>query len=289
MDQALPENIAVIGPGLIGGSLLLALRKRLPKTNLRTWVRRSEAVNELQKIDPAIVASTNLKTVASGAGLIVLCTPVATMPLIAKQLAMLPLEPGCIITDAGSVKSPVVTALESIFSKTGTSFIGSHPMAGSERSGISAARADLFEGSSCILTPTLFTSDKALETARKFWSLLGCRLLEMQPEEHDRKIARISHLPHLAATVVALTALRGDKSAAECAGNGFRDVTRIASGDPELWTGIISQNRAEIISALQEAHEINGNLLAIISSGDDSALLRLLQEAQSLRDGTHAA
>ncbi|MCE9520158.1 MAG: prephenate dehydrogenase/arogenate dehydrogenase family protein [Verrucomicrobia bacterium] len=284
MDQALPENIAVIGPGLIGGSLLLGLRQRHPAASIRAWVRRSEAVSELQKIDPAIAASTDLKTVVAGAGLIVLCTPVASMPAIAKQLATMPLEPGCIITDAGSVKSPVVTALEGIFSKTSASFIGSHPMAGSERSGISASRAKLFDGSVCILTPTLFTSDKALAITRKFWSLLGCRILEMQPEEHDRKIARISHLPHLAAIAVTLAALRRDKSAADCAGNGFRDVTRIASGDPELWTGIISQNRAEIISALKDAHDITGDLLAIISSEDDSALLRLLQEARSLRN-----
>ncbi len=289
MDQTLPENVAVIGPGLIGGSLLLALRQRLPAANLRTWARRPEAVSELQKIDQAIAASTNLKTVVTGARLIVLCTPVSTMPAIAKQLALLPLEPGCIITDAGSVKSPVVTALEGIFSKTSASFIGSHPMAGSERSGIGASRADLFEGSVCILTPTLFTADNALDIARKFWRLLGCRILEMPPEEHDRKIARISHLPHLAASAVTLAALRRDKSTAGCAGNGFRDVTRIASGDPELWTGIISQNRAEIISALQDAHQITGDMLTIINSGDDSALLRLLQEAQSLRNAAGTA
>ena len=105
----------------------------------------------------------------------------------------------------------------------------------------------------------------------------------MQSEDHDRKIARISHLPHLAAIAVTLAALRGDKSAANCAGNGFRDVTRIASGDPRLWAGIISQNRTEIIAALQEAHEIAGDLLAIIRNGDDSGLVRLLREAQSLR------
>lgn len=288
MEHALPENITVIGPGLIGGSLLLALRKRLPNARLRAWVRRSEALDELRQIDPAIVASTNLQTAATGAGFIVLCTPVAAMPAIAKQLAVMPLEPGCIITDAGSVKSPVVTALEGIFSESVASYVGSHPMAGSERSGISASRADLFEGSVCIITSTLFTPDKALELTRKFWSLLGCRLLEMQPDEHDRKIARISHLPHLAATIVTLAALLGDKTAADCAGGGFRDVTRIASGDPEMWTGIISQNRAEIINALQDTHTITGELLAIIRRGDDNALFRHLQEAHSLRNSAFA-
>ena len=288
MDQPLPANIAVIGPGLIGGSLLLALRKRLPAANLRAWARRAGTVEDLKKIDPAIAASTDLQTAAGGAGLIVLCTPVDAMPAIAKQLAAMPLEPGCVVTDVGSVKTPVVTALEEIFSRTGSAFIGSHPMAGSERGGITASRADLFEGAACILTPTLFTADAALETVRKFWTLLGCRIIELQAEEHDRKIARISHLPHLAAIAVTLAALRGDKAASDCAGNGFRDVTRIASGDPELWAGIISQNRAEIIAALQDAHEIVGDLLAIIRSGDDGALVRLLREAQSLRDAACA-
>ncbi|HEY2572753.1 MAG TPA: prephenate dehydrogenase/arogenate dehydrogenase family protein, partial [Verrucomicrobiaceae bacterium] len=218
--------------------------------------------------------------------LIVLCTPVDSMRAIARQLHALPLKPGCIVTDVGSVKTPVVTALEEIFSKSGTTFIGSHPMAGSERSGIAAARADLFEGSVCILTPTIFTPDAPLAAARELWTLAGCHLLEMQPEEHDRKIARVSHLPHLAAIAVTLAALRADPSAALCAGNGFRDVTRIASGDASLWTGIISQNRAEIIAALKDAHEVSGDLLAVIRSGDDHALRRVLHEAQSLRDTT---
>jgi len=288
MDPQLPANIAVIGPGLIGGSLLLALRKRLPAANLRAWSRRAGTVDDLGRLDPAIAASTDLRSVASGAGLIVLCTPVAAMPAIARQLAAAPLEAGCVITDVGSVKTPVVTALEEIFSGAGSAFIGSHPMAGSERGGIAASRADLFEGAACILTPTLFTADGALETVRRFWTLLGCRLIELPPEEHDRKIARISHLPHLAAITVTLAALRGDKTAADCAGNGFRDVTRVASGDPELWAGIISQNRAEIIAALQDAHEIAGDLLAIIRRGDDGGLVRLLREAQSLRDAACA-
>lgn len=284
MDQPLPADIAVIGPGLIGGSLLLALRRRLPSARLRAWVRRSGSVGEIRQIDPAISASTDLPASAADAGLIVLCTPVGAMPSIAKQLASLPLKPGCVVTDAGSVKAGVVPELEGIFSMTPASFVGGHPMAGSERSGLAASRADLFEGAACILTPTLFTRDAALETVRALWSLAGCRIIEMQPEEHDRKIARISHLPHLAALTVTLAALRGDRSTADCAGNGFRDVTRIASGDPELWTGIISQNRAEIIAALEDAHEIADGLLAIIRSGDDHALLRLLQEARTLRD-----
>ena len=190
------------------------------------------------------------------------------------------------MTDVGSVKTPVVTALEEIFSQSGanSNFIGSHPMAGSERSGIAAARADLFEGSVCVLTPTIFTADAPLSVARQLWEKVGCHILEMQPEDHDRKIARISHLPHLAAIAVTLAALRADPAASRCAGNGFRDVTRIASGNPELWTGIISQNRAEILAALQDAHDVAGELLAVIRNGDEHALHRLLHEAQSLRD-----
>jgi prephenate dehydrogenase len=279
-----PNCVAVFGPGLLGGSLLMALRKHSPKVRLHAWARRSEAAQDLQVRNLADLATTDAAQACEGADLIVLCTPLENMAALAEGIANAKPSPECVITDVGSVKGAVVSALEQVFPKTGFHFIGSHPMAGSERAGIEAARADLFEGSVCVVTPTLFTTDHALQQVRWLWSLIGCRIVEMPPDEHDAKVARISHLAHLTAAVTALAALRSDISASDCAGNGFRDTTRVASGDPDLWAGIISQNRAEVTAALKDARTALAELLDAVESHDDKALLRLLREAKLLRD-----
>lgn len=284
MNSGLPSRIAIIGPGLLGGSLLLALRQKLPAVHLRAWARRPGSVTQLKEGAFADVASTDLEEVVADADLVVLCTPVETMAALATQLAALPLAPDCVITDVGSVKASIVSTLEDIFASSGSHFIGSHPMAGSERAGLEAARVDLFTRQACIITPSLFTTDHALQTARAFWELMGCRLLEMSAEEHDRKVARISHLPHLAAAVTTLAALHDDITAAECAGNGFRDTTRVSAGDADLWTGILLQNREEVLASVRAASGRFSELLAILENADEIALRRFLREAKLLRD-----
>ena len=265
--------------------MLLALRERLPGTHLRVWARREAALAAVRDRQLAEVASTDLTPVLDGAELLILCTPVETMPALAAQIAAASgSAPDCVVTDVGSVKAPVVSALEDAFARSNYRFVGSHPMAGSERAGLEAARKDLFQQAACLLTPTLFTESAALDTVRAFWELLGCRVLEMSPEDHDRKVARISHLPHVAAAVTALAALHDDPSAAACAGNGFRDTTRVAAGDPGLWTGILLENRSEVIASLRAARDRFDELLAILENVDDRALHHFLQEAKLLRD-----
>ena len=286
----LPQRIAIVGPGLLGGSLLLALRKLLPYAHLRSWSRREEAAAQVAALmlgsaKVADVASTSLEEVVADADFIVLCTPVESFAGLARELVKLPVSPGCIVTDVGSVKGSVVAALEQIFASTSLNFIGSHPMAGSERAGLEAATVDLFENATCLLTPTLLTEGRALTATRAFWKLLGCRLIEMSPEDHDRKVARISHLPRLAASVVTLTALHDDPTTAECMGNGFRDTAiRVASGDPGLWTGIIAANRPEVLAAVREARDRFDDLVAMLENMDDKALTRFLVEAKTARD-----
>ena len=287
--SALPRSIAIIGPGLLGGSIAQAWRRISPDSQLRIWGRRDEAVAAVHTRGLADFASTSIEEVCAGAELVVLCTPVETMEAQATQIANAALAENCVVTDVGSVKGPVVSALESVFLPRGIAFLGSHPMAGSERAGLDAARADLFQNATCILTPTLFTTDHALAFVRSFWLALGCRLQEMAPDEHDRKIARISHLPHLAAAAVTMAALHSDPSAASCVGNGFRDATRIAAGDPDLWTGILLQNRAEIVPALADARRAISELLAMLEEVDEKTLRRFLAEAKSLRDRVPAS
>jgi prephenate dehydrogenase len=147
------------------------------------------------------------------------------------------------------------------------------------------ASADLFQGATCLLTPTLLTEAHALHTARAFWKRLGCTLVELSPEEHDRKVARISHLPRLAASVLTLAALHDDPSAADCMGNGFRDTAiRIASGEPDMWTGIVAANRAEVLAAVRDARDRFNDVASMIERADDKALSRFLADAKILRD-----
>ncbi len=274
-----PERlITIYGPGLLGGSLALAIRQRFPETKLRLWARRAAAEAGIR--DRGIDADffTDATAAAQGASLIILCTPVETMADLAKQIALAELPADGLITDVGSVKGQVVRELEPIL---GTRFIGSHPMAGSEKTGIEVARANLFEKAACLLTPRTGVDTTRLRT---FWETLGCRVLEMCPEEHDIKVARISHLPHLMAAITTLAALRTDPSATACVAGGFRDTTRVAAGDPGLWTGIALGNRAALTAQLREASATLTELLEILSTPDEDALRRFLAEAKALRD-----
>jgi prephenate dehydrogenase len=201
-------------------------------------------------------------------------------------IAQADLPPECLITDVGSVKGSVVSAVEPIL---GAKFIGSHPMAGSEKAGIETARADLFEGAACLLTSTAKTWPDHLARLSRFWELLGSRVLLFSPEEHDRKVARISHLPHLMASVTTLAALRSDPEAIRCVANGFRDTTRVAAGDPDLWTGIIMENRTALLSSVREAAATLRELLEILENPDEEALRQFLAEAKALRDRVQAS
>lgn len=276
------RSLAILGPGLLGGSLAMAVRRTLPGVQVRVWARRQEAVDEVNRRALAQFASTDASEVVAGASLVVLATPIEHMQAQCAGFAAA-LDPDAVVTDVGSVKGCVVAPLESLLASRGRAFVGSHPMAGSEKAGIEAARADLFTGATCITTTTANIDQAALLRVQTFWKQLYCRVLTMTPEEHDRKIARISHLPHAMASVVTLAALRSDPSAAQCSGNGFRDSTRIAAGDPDLWTGILTENRAELLAGLEETAAITQELLDLVRRQDSASLRRFLSEAQALR------
>lgn len=274
-----PERlITLYGPGLLGGSLALAIQQRFPQTKLRLWARRAAAETGIR--DRGIKADffTDATAAAHGASLIILCTPVETMADLAQQIALADLPDDCLVTDVGSVKGQVVSDLEPLL---GPRFIGSHPMAGSEKTGIEVARENLFEKAACLLTPRAGVDTSRL---RSFWEKLGCRVLEMSPEEHDVKVARISHLPHMMAVVTTLAALRTDPSAVACVAGGFRDSTRVAAGDPGLWTGIAMGNRAALTEQLRAASTALTELLQILDQADESALRQFLAEGKALRD-----
>ncbi len=297
-------TIAILGPGLLGGSIALAVGKHLPEARIHLWARRQEAAEELSTkpiaeltawggtddAPPEIkttrishFVSTDAAAVVKDAWIVILAVPVPVMRA-ALEPVMHAIDADAIVTDVGSVKASVLRDLEPLFDGRGARFVGSHPMAGSEQSGIHAARPDLFEGATCLITPGPRTDADAIYRIESFWQVLGCRTQRMDPQVHDRKVARISHMPHAVAYALTLAGLRADPDAVACAGKGFRDTTRIAASDPDLWTGILLENRDEVLAALADASARVQDVLALVRANDKERLRALLAEAQKLRN-----
>lgn len=276
-------KLAVIGPGLLGGSIALAAR-RAGNFHVSTWARRPEAVAELSRRF-ADVASSNLGEVASEADLVVLCVPIGAMPALARELAGI-IPAGAIVTDVGSVKSPVVNELAEIFRGRGV-FVGSHPMAGSEQTGLKAAREDLFDGAVCIVTPDGSANETACSDVARFWETLGCRVSRLSPEAHDEIAAQISHFPHLLAALLVHDVEKRNAAAFDFIGPGFRDMTRIASGPPEMWTEILRVNRDAVKKSAEAMVEKLREVLTLLdrpSPGGDNLMNEFLSQAKVRRD-----
>lgn len=274
------SRLAIIGPGLLGGSIALAVRRQMPGARIAIWARRQEAVDEVLQKRIADLASTDLREVAADADLIVLCVPIGVMEPLAEKLASF-VSPEALITDVGSVKGPVVESLGRIFAGRGR-FVGSHPMAGSEQTGIDAADAKLFEGAVCIVTPDGTTRPEDVERTREFWAMLGGEPRLLSPGEHDEVIALVSHLPHLmAATLVNLVCAQNRDSLNFC-GNGFRDTTRVASGSPGMWTEIFGGNREQLKKSVHAMIEKLQEVVRFID--DDAKMEEYLIHAKTERD-----
>lgn len=254
------KHIAILGPGLLGGSVALALRNEA-SVEVRLWARRPEAVLQARAMDVAHLVTSSLTEAVEGADTVLLCVPVGAMEGLVRQI--LPaLDPDALVTDVGSVKETVCRALAPLL-RGRAHFVGSHPMAGSEKAGIEAARPDLFHGAVCILTPENgLTTPIAIDRATALWERLGCRIRSLDPVVHDQVCAVISHLPHLSAAALVNTVEEVCPDAFAFCGTGFRDSTRIAGGLPAMWTEILLSNRQAVgesirrfISVLEQAAE----------------------------------
>ena len=274
-------SIAVFGPGLMGGSLLMALRARRPELRLGVWARRQAALDDVLRRGLADFSSTDAAEVARVAGCAVLCLPVERMKDLAASIAGA-IAPGALVTDVGSVKGPVVAELEEVFAEHGN-FVGSHPMCGSEEAGLDAARAALYEGATCVVTPTARSHPELVRQACDLWTTVGGRVLQMDPARHDRAAALASHVPHVAAA--ALVALVGAEraDARELCAGGFRDTTRVASGSAELWTGILALNRAEAARGLGELVEVLAGVKRALEQDKPDNVKALLSSAATVR------
>jgi prephenate dehydrogenase len=279
------QKITIIGVGLLGGSIGLAVKRRKLAREVAGFVRRARILKDCEKAGAVDFATTDLLAAVSNSNLIILCTPLAQMLPLAKQF--LPaLKRGAIVTDVGSVKSGVVRELESLVKKTGAHFIGSHPMAGAEKTGVSAARADLFANAVCVVTATKKSSSAAARRLEQFWKSLGARVLKLDAAQHDLLVSRTSHLPHIVAATLAnlvLNPASPKQQAALCA-NGFRDTTRIASGSPEMWRDIALANRKNLSRSLDtfiaDLHKFQRSL----KKSDAKAVSKFFATAKARRD-----
>jgi prephenate dehydrogenase len=279
------KKISIIGVGLLGGSIGLAVKRRRLAAEVAGYVRREASIAECEKFGAVDYATTDLLAAVSGADLMILCTPLAQMRSLVQQ--MLPaLKRGAIVTDVGSVKASVVRELESLIQKSGAYFIGSHPMAGAEKTGVSAARTDLFECAMCVVTPTKKSNPTALRKVEQFWKALDGRLLRLTPELHDALVSRSSHLPHVAAAAMAgfvLNPSHPKEQPALCA-NGFRDTTRIASGSPEMWRDIALANRSNLARELGAFVGDLQKFQRALRKSDARAIAKFFEIAKQRRD-----
>jgi prephenate dehydrogenase len=273
------RTVAIVGVGLIGGSIGMALRQRGLAENVVGIGRRQVTLRIARRVGAITRTTIDLAKGVEEADLVVICTPVGHIVEHIRQVAKNCPE-GTLITDTGSTKQQIVAELEAGLPR-GCRFLGGHPIAGSEKTGASYAAADLFEGRIAVLTPTKTTRAEDYDVLEQFWQGLGSVVLRMSPEEHDRALALTSHLPHMAAAALALTVPEGYF---RVAGTGILDTTRLAAGDPVLWKQILLQNRENVLTALEQ---FGGNLSALhtaIRKGDEAELDRFLTKAKKNRD-----
>ncbi len=279
------QKITIIGVGLLGGSIGLAANKRRVAGEIAGFVRSKKNISNCEKFGATDFATTDLLAAVSNTDLIILCTPLAQMAAIAKQF--LPaLKRGAIVTDVGSVKSGVVRELESLAQKSGAHFVGSHPMAGAEKTGVAAARENLFENAVCVLTPTKKSSAVAVRKLEQFWKSLGARVLKLDAAQHDLLVSRSSHLPHVVAATLANLVLNpaSPNTQAQLCATGFRDTTRIASGSPEMWRDIALANRKNLSRSVDAFVAELKKFQSALKSGDAKAVEKIFAAAKSRRD-----
>jgi len=278
-------RIAIIGLGLIGGSLGLAL-KRSGRNDLRIIgiPRREETLKKALEMGVVDEGTTDHVKGSLGADMVFLCTPIHLILPILQEVAP-HLKKGAIVTDVGSSKYEIVSQAEKVMPK-GVHFVGGHPMAGKETAKLEAADPELFKDKKWILTKTSKISKRALDEVGKLVSLLGAEVLEMDPKTHDLVVAAISHLP-LAVAASAVNAIAGEPEKdlmVKCAASGFRDTTRVASGDPILGVDMFTTNKKAVLKMLSAFKRSLSNLEKLIKEGNGEKIREELERAKAFRD-----
>jgi prephenate dehydrogenase len=273
------KHATIIGVGLLGGSVALGLRKAYPGIAIAGVGRGQPSLD--QALRSGIIDAGYLSPVepAAKSDLIILATPVGSFKGHLRAMAPV-VRKDALVTDVGSTKAIVVAIAEKILGRGGP-FVGSHPMAGSERKGNQFARADLLVGAMCVITPTPATPPALLARAEALWLALGMKVVQMTPARHDQAAAEISHLPHM---LSALLMLLPSQAAMDISAGGFKDMTRICGSDVEMWRDIILTNAKPIGKAMKKYALSITNLLEMIEAGDIERIEKLLSEARQARE-----
>lgn len=276
------ERLGILGLGLIGGSLALALKGKRGAPEVWGCDRNGEYVR-LALSDRAIARGCTEREIAS-CDIVVVCVPVLRSVELLRRIGRR-MRPGALLTDAGSVKAAVVRAGQGAM-RDGAEFVGGHPIAGTENSGYPAADALLFKGRTCIITPTEANTGKSLRRVERLWRMAGMRVLRMDPEVHDHVFAYVSHLPHAVAyALVHSVATLDSRVPLGYSAGGFRDFTRIASSNPEMWKDIVLQNRREVLAAVTHYRRNLSLLTGLIRRRDEAGLLAYFRKSKNTRDG----
>lgn len=277
------DRIAIIGLGLMGGSLALALKKNTAPYVItgssRSAHNRQRALQRVA-VDHAYERPFDA---ARDAALVVICTPVVSIPSMVDQIRPA-LRPGAIITDVGSTKAWLMNEVPGRLGGTDALFVGSHPICGGENTGMDAARANLYEGAKVVVTPPRKCEPEAVETVSNLWRFVGADVRTLDAVEHDRIVARTSHLPHLAASLVSTTVGREARGEhADFCGSGFRDTTRVAAGDADMWHDILKTNREAVREELVAFRAQLERMIGLLDHRDFDGIRSLLDEGKEAR------
>lgn len=281
----LVNRLAIIGVGLIGGSLARILRDRGEVGEI-VGIGRGEA-NLRKAVELGVIDryTTDPGEGVRDADLVFMAVPVCSIAAVVERIAPF-LAPGCVVTDGGSVKEGIVAPCERLM-PAGSHFVGGHPIAGTEHSGVEASFATLYRGKRCILTPTGLTDGDALRKVTRMWETAGCEVILMDVLKHDRVVAAISHLPHMVAYSL-VNAVEGydrfDESILKYSAGGFRDFTRIASSDPAMWRDIALMNRDALLEMMDFFSNSFAELRALVEDGDGEGMRRFFEESKNSRD-----
>ncbi|MCK4621919.1 MAG: prephenate dehydrogenase/arogenate dehydrogenase family protein [Desulfuromonadales bacterium] len=285
MSDVLIPRLAIIGVGLIGGSLSLALKDAGAVGEVIGCGRGKPNLEKALELGVIDRYSRDPLEAVKDADVVFLATPVRTLATVTKE--MLPgLKPGAIVTDGGSVKGTVAKAIEPLLPQ-GIHFVPGHPIAGTEKSGAEAAFPTLYQGKRCILTPTENTDPAALELVEKMWQLVGSHVTKMPLEKHDKILAAISHLPHMVAYSLVNSVGSYDhyeENILEYSAGGFRDFTRIASSDPAMWRDIAETNREALLEMMGQFETFFAELKEDIAEGRGERLFEFFLRSKQLRD-----
>lgn len=279
------NRLTIIGVGLLGASLARAMRDRGLAGHITGYGRNRGNLEKAKSLGIIDTAAIDLTAAVKDADAVVLCSPVATLASLTIEVAG-KVKPGCILTDVGSVKAPVIREIEARLPDS-VHFVGAHPIAGGEKSGLDASCAGLFEGANCIVTPTPATNKEALEKTTGLWSAVGMTVVVMDMDEHDAIFAAVSHLPHVVAFALMNTVgeykTQNHDQVTSFSGAGLRDITRIAASDPVMWRDICLANRTPILQLIDQFQGQLGKLRSWIEAGEGKPLEEAIESSNKYR------